>query len=153
MCLHVKYTCVWYVTLCVCLWPATPVHLKLFGCRQARSARSRPLHLLYPPLSLSSLETQCVWMSAWKHARAWLLLPHAHMWIPTHKHKCLYNCRVMQSALVHTSYPLIPCTQTHTVTQTELNRYSKINQYSITLSSLISACVSWRDSRKASEVN
>lgn len=41
--------CVGYASMCVCvcvLWPATPVHLKLFSCRQAHSARSRALHLV-----------------------------------------------------------------------------------------------------------
>lgn len=42
VCVYGMYPCV-----CVCvLWPATLVHLKLFSCRQAHSARSRVLHLV-----------------------------------------------------------------------------------------------------------
>lgn len=46
----------------VCLWPATPVHLKLFSCRQARSARSRALHLVNLGLNrLLGRLTSCVY--------------------------------------------------------------------------------------------
>lgn len=45
----ILYACMVHVH--VCLWPATLVHLKLFSCRQARSARSRALHLVNLGLS------------------------------------------------------------------------------------------------------
>lgn len=47
----ILHTCMLHIH--VCLWLATPVHLKLFSCRQARSARNRALHLVN--LGLNSL--------------------------------------------------------------------------------------------------
>lgn len=134
------YVCMLCDSMCVCLWPATPVHLKLFGCRQARSARSRLLHLVNPPLLCLLLRLSVYECLLSVCECAWLLLSRALMWIPTHAQMRALSLGYATCHNYLSTYPLY--THTHTCTNTQqLNRYYEINQYSINLPFLIFSLV------------
>lgn len=99
--------------------PATPVHLKLFNCRQALSARSRLLHLVSPPF-LCLPPRVCVYLYC------------ALLYVHTHTVPGLGNV----SEYLPPNH-LSPA-QVRSSTQW-LKPYCNINQHSITLSSFISA--------------
>lgn len=154
MCSHYKhmnksnFVSLYLCKLCVCLWSVTSVHLKLFSCRQAHSARSGLLHLVKRPLFSLFLRLhiyECmlsggVWLhvceAELQYVLLWRLLSHAPMQIQENAQMRIY----------------LFCRHTHTRAQISLAATIKLISILFPFHPLFQACVSCHDSRKASEV-